>query len=200
MKDEALIVCVIDRSGSMSSVVDDAIGGYNTFLESQKALPHPAKWSLVLFDHEYQMVERGVPIAAALPLDTVRFQPRGMTALLDAIGRTIDDTGKALAELSEAERPNKVLIAILTDGHENASKDYTRARIAQMIEHQQSVYNWEFLFLAAYQDAISVARGISIPAANAVNYANTGEGNRTAFDGLSKRTASYRKSGNVNPK
>lgn len=198
MKDEALIVCVIDRSGSMASVVDDAIGGYNTFLESQKALPHPAKWSLVLFDHDYEMVERGLPIAAAMPLDKVRFHPRGTTALLDAIGRTIDDTGKNLATLPESERPNKVLVAILTDGQENASKDYTRERIGQMIEHQRTVYSWEFLFLAADQDAISVASRLSIPAANAVNYANTGEGNRTAYDKLSKATSSYRTVGKVN--
>lgn len=198
MKEEALIVCVIDRSGSMASVVDDAIGGYNTFLESQKALPHPAKWSLVLFDHEYEMVERGVPIGAAQPLDKIRFHPRGTTALLDAIGRTIDDTGKTLAALPEAERPNKVLVAILTDGQENASKDYTRERIGQMIDHQRTVYSWEFLFLAADQDAISVANRLSIPAANAINYSNTGEGNRAAFAGLAKAATSYRRVGKVN--
>src|SRR5688500_6052362 len=172
MKDEALIVCVIDRSGSMDAVVEDAIGGYNAFLKAQKALPTPAKWSLVLFDREYDLVEKGIPIASAEPLDKHRYVPRGTTALLDAIGRTIDDTGKALAALPEAERPNKVLVAILTDGLENASKDYTRERIAQMIEQQRNVYNWEFLFLAAGQDAISAAASMAIPAPNAVNFAN----------------------------
>jgi hypothetical protein len=200
MKDEALIVCVIDRSGSMASVVDDAIGGYNTFLESQKALPYPAKWSLVLFDHEYNMVERGLPIAEARPLDKGRFVPRGNTALLDAIGRTIDDTGKELAALPESERPNKVLIAILTDGQENASKAYSQDRISSMITHQRTVYQWEFLFLAADQDAISAANRLAIPAGNAVNYANTSTGNREAFDKLSKSTASYRTTGKVNQK
>lgn len=192
MKDEALIVCVIDRSGSMASVVDDAIGGYNTFLKAQQALPYPAKWSLVLFDHEYLMVEKNVDIAAAVPLDNERFVPRGSTALLDAIGRTIDDTGTMLATLPESERPDKVLMAILTDGHENASSDYSRERIARMIEHQRTVYSWEFIFLAANQDAISAAASIAIPAASAVNYQNTGEGNRAAYDTLNKATAAYR--------
>jgi len=200
MKDEALIVCVIDRSGSMASVVDDAIGGYNTFLEMQKALPYPAKWSLVLFDHEYEMVERSLPIALALPLDKVRFHPRGTTALLDAIGRTIDDTGKVLAGLPESERPNKVLVAILTDGQENASKDYTRERIGAMIEHQRTIYQWEFLFLAADQDAIGAATRLSIPAQNAVNYSNTKAGNQAAFEKLSNSTARYRTTGKVNDK
>src|SRR5687767_5892113 len=109
MKDEALIVCVIDRSGSMDAVVEDAIGGYNAFLKAQKALPTPARWSLVLFDHEYQQVESNIPITSAEPLDSNRYVPRGTTALLDAIGRTIDDTGKTLAALPEAERPNKIL-------------------------------------------------------------------------------------------
>jgi hypothetical protein len=200
MKDEALIVCVIDRSGSMDAVVEDAIGGYNAFLKAQKALPTPAKWSLVLFDHEYALVENGIPIASAEPLDTHRYVPRGTTALLDAIGRTINDTGKALAAQPEAERPNKVLVAILTDGLENASTDYTRERIAQMIEHQRTVYNWEFLFLAAGQDAISAAAGIAIPAPNAVNFANTGAGHRAAYAKLSTATSSYRRTGKVNGK
>lgn len=198
MKDEALIVCVIDRSGSMDAVVEDAIGGYNAFLKSQKELPTPATWSLVLFDHEYEMVERNVPVAHAEPLDARRYVPRGTTALLDAIGRTMDDTGKALAQLPEAERPNKVLIAILTDGLENASKDYSRQRISEMIDHQRQVYNWEFLFLAAGQDAISAARAISIPAPNAMNFANTKTGHRDAYAALSKKTSSYRTTGKVN--
>jgi hypothetical protein len=197
MKDEALIVCVIDRSGSMEAVVEDAIGGYNAFLKSQQALPTPAKWSLVLFDHEYQLIEQAVPIERAGLLDSNRYLPRGTTALLDAIGRTVDDTGKALAGLNEAERPNKVLVAILTDGLENASKDYSRQRVFEMIEHQRTVYNWEFLFLAAGQDAIGAAASLAIPASNAVNFANNKAGHKDAYGVLAQRTTSYRKTGKV---
>jgi hypothetical protein len=189
------IVCVIDRSGSMEGIRSDAIGGYNSFLQGQGEEPGTAKWTLVLFDHEYERVLEGVPIESVPPLDNQSYVPRGTTALLDAIGRTVDDVGKRLAQTPEAERPSKVIVAILTDGLENASKDYTRPRIAQMIEHQQNVYSWEFVFLAANQDAIATANTLAIPAANAMNFAATGAGTRQAFAQLNESVLSRRRGG-----
>jgi hypothetical protein len=149
----------------------------------------------VLFDHEYDRVLDGVPIENVPPLDNQSYVPRGTTALLDAIGRTVDDVGKRLAQTPEAERPGKVIVAILTDGLENASKDYTCPRIAQMIEHQQNVYSWEFVFLAANQDAIATANTLAIPAANAMNFAATGAGTRQGFADLNDSVAFLRRKG-----
>jgi len=178
------IACVVDRSGSMASIRSDAIGGFNTFLEGQKAHPGRARLTLVLFDHEYQVVHDGKDIRAVPPLDEATYMPRGTTALLDAIGRTVDDIGARLARTPEAQRPGKVIVSILTDGLENASKDYTRERIATMIEHQRTKYGWDFIFLAANQDAIQVAAGMAIPAQDAIGYAATAAGTRAAWDDL----------------
>ncbi len=186
------IACVIDRSGSMQSIKSDAIGGFNAFLEDQKKQPGRARLTLVLFDHEYERVHDSVDIQQVQPLDENTYQPRGTTALLDAIGRTIDDVGKRLAETPEAERPGTVIVAILTDGMENASKDYTRARIAEMIEHQRERYGWEFVFLAANQDAIQEAQRLSISAADAVTFNATGAGVRQAYAKMSSSVAEKR--------
>ena len=120
------------------------------------------------------------------------FQPRGSTALLDAIGRTIDATGVRLAALPEAERPDKVMVVIITDGEENASVQYTRAQIFSMITLQQDVYHWSFLFLAANQDAIAAAAAVGIGAQQSIDFAATGAGVREAAALFSARVSSFR--------
>lgn len=187
------IAYVLDRSGSMSPLVEDAIGGFNSFLAGQQAEPGRARFSLVLFDHEYLRVHDGADIQSIPRLDRTTYVPRGTTALLDAIGRTIDQLGARLAATPEADRPAKVIVAIFTDGLENASTDYSGTKIAEMIRHQQELYSWEFLFLAANQDAIASARAFSIPAANAFNVAATGEGVRNANLQLSQAVSDRRK-------
>ena len=134
------IVCVLDRSGSMQSVVDDAIGGFNKMLADQQAIEEgEANVTIVLFDHEYQVVAENTPVAQVKPLDYKSFVPRGSTALLDAVGRTIDDTGRRLASLPEAKRPGKLLFVILTDGHENCSRQYGYEQVSSMTKHQTCV-------------------------------------------------------------
>lgn len=187
------IVCVIDRSGSMHSIRSDAIGGFNSFLDSQKQEAGEAKLTLVLFNHEYEQVHNGVAIQKVKPLNDATYVPAGMTALLDAVGRTIDDVGLRLSRMPEKERPSKVIMAILTDGLENASKDYTRDRIFDMIEHQRHKYNWEFVFLGANQDAIATARTLSIDAQDTVNFSATGKGIRDVYGSLSKRVSQTRR-------
>lgn len=179
------VACVIDRSGSMSSVRSDAIGGFNTFLEEQKKGPGEAVLTLVLFDHEYQVVHDAVPVASVAPLDETTYVPRGTTALLDAIGRMIDDLGARLAAMPEEERPAGVIVAILTDGAENASMEYSHARVAEMIEHQRTVYNWSFVFLAANQDAINEAEKMNMDPALAFRYDATAHGTRSAMRSMS---------------
>lgn len=158
-KDLSDITMVIDRSGSMESIRADAEGGINTFIESQKKEAGEALLTLVQFDTEYEFLHRGSPIGHVPRYTLV---PRGATALLDAIGRAINETGSRLAAMPEPERPGLVVFVIVTDGHENSSKEFTRDKIRQMIEHQQSVYQWQFTFLAANQDAFAEGATLGI--------------------------------------
>jgi hypothetical protein len=170
------IAFILDRSGSMESMTSAAIAGFNDFLEAQQTTvddrgqPIPATFTLILFDHESLPVHNRAPIHTARPLTHETYQPRGNTALLDAIGRTIDYIGSELAATPEPERPAKVIIAILTDGQENSSQQFTMADINQRITHQTEKYQWEFLFLAANQDAIATAANIGIIAHNAATF------------------------------
>jgi len=184
------IICILDRSGSMAGIRSDAIGGFNTFLAEQQKIPGEARLTLVLFNHEYQRTLDAAPLSEVQPLTEATYVPDGMTALLDAVGRTIDEVGKRLADTPEAERPNAVLICILTDGLENRSSDYSREKVREMIEHQQEKYGWTFVFLAANQDAFDEARKLGIRKEDAVNYDATADGVREAYDVMSVR-ASY---------
>jgi hypothetical protein len=178
------IAFVLDRSGSMESIRSDAMGGFNAFLSSQRMHPGAARLSVILFDHEYQLLHEAVDLARVPILDEHTYIPRGTTALLDAIGRTVDDLGVRLARMPELERPGKVIVAILTDGLENASSDYSPSKVAEMIEHQKSRYGWEFIFLAANQDAIATAQALSIDAQDAISFTATGTGVREAYSTL----------------
>ena len=137
------------------------------------------------------------PIANASRLTAKTFEPRGSTALLDAIGRTIVTTGARLAALPEAERPNRVLLVIITDGEENASVEYTRGQVFTMISSQQDMYGWSFLFLAANQDAILEAAKVGIGAQQSLNFAATGAGIRAASLSMSDAVSSFRSTGNA---
>jgi hypothetical protein len=186
------IIIVLDRSGSMQSVMHDTIGGFNHFLQSQQEAPGEATITLIQFDDQYEGVYRGLAIKDAEPLTPATFVPRGSTALLDAIGRTIEETGARLAALDESERPEKVLFVIVTDGFENASRKYTRDQVNDLIAQQRDTYKWEFVFLGANQDAISTASSMGIGAANALTYAANSGGVRAAMASLSKNAVSYR--------
>jgi uncharacterized protein YegL len=143
------IVCVVDRSGSMHAIRDDAIGGFNSFLKGQQALDKPCKLTYVQFDDEYEIIHSAVPLVEVPPLTPATYVPHGATALLDAIGRTINDVGARLSVIPEGDRPGKVIFLILTDGHENASKEFSASSIEKMITHQREVYKWEFVFWAS---------------------------------------------------
>lgn len=162
------VTVVLDRSGSMSSCRTDAEGGVNTFIEEQKQQPGQCAFTLVEFDTEYKFVHQGVPIAEVPPYKLV---PRGATALLDAVGRAISEAGARLASIPEAERPSLVVFVIVTDGQENASVEFNREQIREMIERQQRDYSWQFTFLGANQDAFSEARSLGIAAASVGQYA-----------------------------
>ena len=156
------ITLVVDRSGSMEDIRDDAQGGINAFIRDQAAdETGQALVTLVQFDTKYEFIHRGVP-AADVP--EYKLVPRGGTALLDAIGRAINETGARLAKMSESDRPGLVIFVVMTDGHENSSHEFTLAKIREMIEHQQSAYKWQFTFLGADADAFAEAAAMGMAA------------------------------------
>ncbi|PWN06477.1 vWA domain-containing protein [Rhodohalobacter mucosus] len=187
------ILCIIDRSGSMNTIKSDAIGGFNTFLAEQKKQPGEASFTFVQFNTEMEVVHENKPLNNVEPITDDDFIPGGATALLDAVGFTIDSTGKRLANTPEANRPEKVIVAILTDGQENSSKEYHLSKIKKMIKHQKEKYSWEFIFLGANQDAFSEAYKIGIDNKDAFNFAATDEGVRSAYNDMSIRVSDYRK-------
>ena len=186
------IVSIVDRSGSMESILDDAIGGFNTFLAAQQRQPGEAKLSLILFDHEYQVVHQAVDIQQVEPLNQDTYVPRGSTALLDAVGKTIDAVGERLAATAESERPSQVIVSILTDGYENASQTYSKPKVAEMIKHQTEKYSWAFEFQAANMDAFAAAKELSIAPDRVVQFEATSEGVREAFAEQSQRISAMR--------
>lgn len=194
MKDSTYIAILLDRSGSMGDIKDDTISGFNCFLREQKAAGDNATLTLVQFDTEStDVVHESKPILEVPDLNHDTFQPRGGTPLLDALGQTIDSTGRALAAIPESKRPNKVVFVVITDGQENSSRHFSKVRIKEMIDHQSSKYDWKFVYLGANQDAFDEAGGVGIAVANAANYAPARM--QVAFAATSANVASYRRSG-----
>lgn len=199
MNEKAMkVAMIVDRSGSMGTIASATVEGLNTFLYEQKQSPIEVSLQIVQFDNVYEEVYRG-PVGGA-PRFTLsenpkpgefRFEPRNGTALRDAIGKTIVEVGMELEKMAEAERPSKVVIVIMTDGMENASREFTAKRIAEMIKHQQEIYNWQFQYLGANQDAVAVGASMNIPAANSMSFAASNAGTRSVMASASRNTRSY---------
>ena len=187
------IAFILDRSGSMESMVDPAIDGFNRLLRDQQQVPGSARFTLVLFDDAYEVPIRSLPIAEVVELNHRTYEPRGSTALLDAIGRTIDELGAKLAATPEHDRPGQVIVAILTDGMENASTCFTWQDISTRIRHQTDQFDWKFLFLGANQDAIATAGKMSIHAADSANFAMDVGSYGAVQDALSRKMKSIRR-------
>lgn len=161
------VVVILDRSGSMQSVKADTEGGLAAFLETQHEAPGNTTVSLYQFDNAYDVVYENVPLAD-VPAFTL--EPRGMTALLDAVGRTITTVREQLAGLPEADRPGEVVMVIVTDGEENASVEYSPEGVRGLITEQQDKHGWTFVFLGADQDAFAAAAEIGIRSATTLSY------------------------------
>jgi len=187
------IAFVLDRSGSMKSCQQAAIEGFNQFLADQQKTDGLAKLTLVLFDDEYLVPISSIPVEEVVSLTDDTYQPRGCTALLDAIGQTIDNLGQRLAALAEKDRPGQVIVAILTDGLENASQRFTWKEIAGKIKNQTDTYKWIFLFLGANQDAIATAANLSIAANNAANYVADAAGSKVGQAAFSRKISALRR-------
>lgn len=190
--DLTYIAVVLDRSGSMHVIKNDVIGGFNSFLEEQKNIKGKAVFTLAQFDHEYHLHADGIDIKEVQPLDNATYTPRGSTALHDAIGRTINSIGAKLSAMNKADRPEKVIFVIITDGLENASKEFAGKQIKEMIEHQQNIYNWDFVYLGANHDAIAIGESIGVLRANSMTYSENQEGTQFAFASVSSNLANYR--------
>lgn len=184
------IAVVLDRSGSMESLKNEIVGGFNAFLADQKTVPGAATLTLVQFDNEIDRLTTFRPIAEVPDLTDKTYQPRGCTRLYDAIGLTVNTTAEDIAKA--AEKPDKVLVVILTDGQENSSQEYTTESIKTLLEAKQKD-GWEFTFIGANQDAILTARGIGLSnAASNITFAATPDGADNIMRSLSSNVRSYR--------
>jgi len=194
MKDLTDITIILDRSGSMSIVREDTIGGFNTFLDEQKKIEGDARISLYQFNHEFSTIYENKKLHEASNIGTKTYTPGGMTALLDAIGKVINKKGQYYKNLSEDERPDKILITIMTDGQENSSKEFTKDKIKEMIEHQKNAYKWQFAFIGAAIDAFTDGGGLSINRGSTMKIKNLNDFNQ-GFVATSKATARFRAMG-----
>jgi hypothetical protein len=188
----AEIAYILDRSGSMSPMQEAAITAFNDFVNSQRAVPGHARLTLVQFDNAYEVPVSVCDLARVPELTTATYTPRGSTALLDAIGRTIQDIADRIESLPEAEKPGKVIFAIFTDGHENASRKYTHHHVGDLISQYRDKHGWDFLFLAANQDAIASAAALRMDSHLSGNVEFSENGVRSTGHAWSRKVRSIR--------
>lgn len=186
-KDLTEIVLIVDRSGSMASCLGDAEGGVNTFIEEQKTAEGNAQLTLVQFDTEDEFLHIAKPIA---DVPRYKLKPRGMTALLDAVGRAVNEASERLGKLPDDDRPGCVIVVIVTDGHENASKEYKLTSIRELIERQQKQHEWKFIFLGADAAAFAEAGAMGISAQGTGQFA--AENTAGAYAGISSSVSRMR--------
>jgi len=158
---------LLDRSGSMASIKAETEAGFDAFIAEQRTAAGRCQVTLAQFDNEFEQVYAALPVAQVPPLHLV---PRGTTALLDSIGRLVTTAGERLAALPEHERPGTVIVGIMTDGHENASHEWSFGAIRALIEQQTKVYSWEFLYMGADQDAIEVGARLGVSRDQSLTY------------------------------
>ncbi len=175
------LVFILDRSGSMSGLESDTIGGYNAMLEKQKKEPGEAVVTTVLFDDEYELLHDRINLNGIKPITEKEYFVRGATALLDAIGKTINKIENAQKNTIVQERAEHVMFVITTDGMENASREFNYEMVRRLIQKQKNEYGWEFLFLGANIDAVETARQVGINEDRAVNFHADGIGTSLNF-------------------
>ena len=190
------IAVILDRTGSMESIRDDTIGGFNSFLNEQKQQPSKATLTLVQFDSQdpYEVIHQVKTINEVSELTRETYVPRATTPLLDAMGRGINDLEKCLADMKEGDRPVKVVFVVITDGQENASREFQRDQILKMINEKEKQSGWQFVFLSADLDAINDALNQGFQAAGAMSFDKTGPGARNAWASVSQNISDYRSS------
>ena len=194
MKDFTSITVLLDRSGSMHDIQKDVVGGFNNFVTEQKEAGENADLTLIQFDTEAtEIVINAQPIRTVGPL--TNYVPRGGTPLRDALGFALVTTGERLAALPEADRPDKVVFVIITDGEENSSHEYSQDRIKEMVKEQEEKYGWQFIYIGANVDAFDQAAQVQIRGAMAASYQATGQSMNAAYGAVSSNVRKYRGSG-----
>lgn len=191
------LVFILDKSGSMSGLETDTIGGYNSMLLKQKAETDDCRITAVLFDTNYELLHDRIDIKAVDPITDKEYQVGGSTALLDAIGKSINKIGSLQKHTAEEYQAEKVMFIIITDGEENSSREYTADKVKSMIEHKKTKYGWEFIFLGANIDAVETARQFGISPDRAQNYHADKEGVELNFKVMSDAVSSFRQNGNL---
>ncbi len=187
------LVFILDRSGSMSGLEADTIGGYNSMMKKQKKEKDEAIVSTVLFDDETEVLYDRVPLSKVPEMTEKDYYLRGCTALLDAVGGAIHHIGNVHKYARAEDRPEKTLFIITTDGQENASRRYTYDKVKRMVERQKEKYGWEFLFLGANMDAVAEAGRFGIAPERAVRYQCDEEGTAVNYRVLSETVSRVRK-------
>lgn len=188
--DYTALVLIVDRSGSMYSIAKATQDALEEFINGQKALPGKFTVDSVFFDDEYE--ERAVMVNPKKEKLDLSIEPRGMTAMYDAIGKKLNSFSTELSKLDPKRRPSKVLVAIATDGMENASREYRQAAVAALIKEKQDLHGWNFTFLAANQDAVLTAKGLNIGAESAITYNASPAGMSNVIGSLNTYTSSVR--------
>ena len=186
------VVFILDRSGSMSGLEADTIGGFNSMIAKQKKEEGEAYISTVLFDDTCEVLYDRVPVNKVEPMNDNQYYVRGCTALLDAIGGAIHHIVNVHKYAREEDRPEKTLFIITTDGMENASRQYSYEKVKEMVARQKEKYGWEFLFLGANIDAIDVAGKFGIDSNRALNYVSDHKGTQLNYEVLNKTVSEFR--------
>ncbi len=185
------LVFILDKSGSMYNLATDTIGGYNSLLEKQRKVEGECTITTVLFSDQYALLHDRIDIRAIRPITDKEYSTGGMTALYDAVGRTLSKIENAQVHTAEDYRAEKVMVVIITDGYENASREYDAAQVKSLIERQKEK-GWEFIFLGANIDSVSTAANIGISADRAVDYVPDKQGTELNYDAMSRAVSSYR--------
>jgi uncharacterized protein YegL len=191
------LVFILDKSGSMSGLEADTIGGFNSMLAKQQAADGDCLVTTVLFDNNYELLHDRIELKAVSPMTDKEYQVGGSTALIDAIGRTIHKIGNAQKNTADEYRAEKVMFVIITDGEENSSREYTAEKVKSQIERQKNKYGWEFIFLGANIDAVQTAGRFGISADRAVDYIPDRVGTNLNFTAMSKAVMTFRDVGSV---
>jgi hypothetical protein len=186
------IAYILDRSGSMQCMQEPAVAAFNDFIKIQLDVPGDARLTLVQFDDAYEVPIAATPIREVPQLTAATYTPRGRTTLLDAIGRTVIETDRRITALPEAEKPGKVILTIFTDGQENASREYTATHISDLIRLFRDTKGWEFLFLAANQDAIANAAAMNMDTHSSANVMYSLAGVKSTGSAMSRKVRASR--------
>ena len=191
------LVFILDKSGSMGGLETDTIGGYNSMLAKQQGVAGDCLITTVLFDNNYELLHDCIDLKAVGVITEKEYQVGGSTALLDAIGRTIHKIENAQKHTAEDYRAEKVMFVIITDGEENASREYSAERVKSQIEQQKTKYGWEFIFLGANIDAVETASRFGITSDRAATYLADSEGTELNYKVMAETVAEFRKGGTI---